>query len=156
MKRGNKARPIRYQDFYGLHFMFAERVWNKISEKHNLPLQMVKDFTILYYLQKYVLKSNVIVITELASIAQVFGYDRLNKVRVGNILRRLNNEGKIEFYGMRYHLNNTSTQFISAYSYWFHFYISNFHELVEERREMLKEHKPPKKRRRRRKRTKKT
>ena len=151
MKRGNKSRPIRYKDFYGLYFCFADRVFKKIAEKNDLSVNTVRDFSILYYLQKYVVKSNVVVITQLAHVAQMFGYENLNKRRLVYIFDDLREKGKIEFYGQRYHLNNTSTQFISSYSYWMHFYTANFHELVEERKEMLRERKPPKRRYKKRK-----
>jgi len=151
MKKGNKSRPIRYRNFYGLNFLFADRVFNKIAEKNDVSVQKVKDFSILYYIQKYVIKSNVIVITQLSHVCVMFGYDNLGVTSVRNTLRELKDKGKIEYYGERYHLNNTTTQFISSYSYWMHFYTANFHELVEERREMLKEHHPPKRRYKKRK-----
>lgn len=136
MAKGNRKRVLQYKNEVGLYFVLAEKVFDQIAEDSNISRRRVNDFAILFYIQKYVLSTNHVVITRLARTANQMGFDYSVNM-LNQAFRYFLEIGIVEYWGNRYHFYKKSFDFIKRFDYWLHFYMSNFHSVVEEGRPAL-------------------
>lgn len=130
MAKGNKRRVLQYRNEYGLYFVFARRIFKHIAELKDLDEKRVEEFAIFYYIQKYVIGGNDIVITEIAKVATQLGFD-YSVMQVSFAFRYFKEHDLVEYWGSRYHLGKCSFSMLKSYAYWLGYYLNNFHSVVE-------------------------
>lgn len=128
MAKGNRKRVLQYKNEYGLYFVFADVIFEQVSISKDMPINRVKDFSILFYIQKYIIRSNHIVLPDLLLAAEKLGLE-YNLFTLRSIFRYFRDRELVDFYGSRYHLNDNAFNFIKSYGYWLNFYMNNFHNL---------------------------
>ena len=138
MAKGNKKRTRQFKGEYGLYFVFVDKVFNKISQDKNIPLQQIKDFAVIYYIQKYMIGGSTIQATKIYDMCVSLQIDMTLDI----IRRRINvyhDMGLTDFYGYRHHFNKNAIDFLKSYAYWFHFNMVNFYNVIEEGKSALRD-----------------
>jgi hypothetical protein len=157
--KGNKRRVIQYKNEYGLMFLFCDRAFKQISEDFDLHITTVKRFAEIFYIQKYIIGTNVVNMQELVRVSDKLemGYT-YNTVR--NMILKMHEMGLADNLANHYHLNVKTQHFIKRFDYWFHFHTVNFHGVATNGKTLLTQSRRAKKKlelsKKRKKRTKKT
>ena len=127
--KGNRKMIFRYKNDYGLYFLFAQRVIEQIAEDSELSVKFVRQFGEIYYIQRYIVGSSTVNISELVRLSDQLGFGYSTSV-VTRMFQQLHELGLVEHRGARYHLTRASADFLKRFGYWLHFHISNLHSIT--------------------------